>query len=79
MRPSNKKLLFRYLLLFPIYNVVGIAVGSYVLYLLFGWEKSYAIAFFKVGAVFLVLLFYLLNIRTLITAISGTFSSKKSL
>ena len=79
MSTSNKKLLFQYLLLFPFYNVIGIAIGSYILYLLFDWEKSYALAFFKVGAIFLVFLFYALNLRTLVNAISGTFNSNKSL
>ena len=73
---SNKKLLFQYLLLFPFYNVLGIAVGTGLLYLVFGWEYEYAISFFKVAALFLVLLFYVLNFRTLITAIGGALKSE---
>ena len=53
----HAKALLQYLLLYPLYNVIGIAAGSAFLYFLLGWSVSYGMAFFKVASIALVIIF----------------------
>ena len=61
---NRRKLLLQYLLIYPAYNVVGMAVGTVILYLLFSWSVDYAKSFFYGSSVVLVVIFYALNIST---------------
>lgn len=73
----HAKALLQYLLLYPLYNVIGIAAGSAFLYFLLGWSVSYGMAFFKVASIALVIIFYFLNIRILFEAIVGLLKRKR--
>ena len=66
---EKQKIIWQYAVFFPLLNVVGIGIGTLLLYMVFDWEYAYAISFFKVAAIALVVIFYLLNFRTLISAI----------
>lgn len=68
---ENKKLIWQYVFFFPFLNVLGIGVGTFLLYVAFDWEYVYAINFFKVAAIALVVIFYILNFRILVAAISN--------
>ena len=62
---NRRKLLLQYLLIYPAYNVVGMAVSTVILYLLFSWSVDYAKSFFYGSSVVLVVIFYALNISTI--------------
>ncbi|GAA77652.1 hypothetical protein P20495_0133 [Pseudoalteromonas sp. BSi20495] len=59
--------LLQYLLIYPLYNVLGMVFGTAILYFLFSWSLEYAKAFFMVSSVFLVGVFYVLNFRAIIS------------
>ena len=65
---NRNRLLLKYLILYPMLNVVGMAVGTFALYFSFSWTVEYARAFFYVGAVFLIVIFYLLNFHIIFQA-----------
>lgn len=66
---SRAKLFFRYFILYPACNVVAMGVGAAILYFFLNWDVEYAVAFFKVSSVFLVFLFYILNIKAILSLI----------
>ncbi len=68
---GKQKLIWQYAIIFPLLNVIGIAAGTFLLYVAFDWEYAYAISFFKVAAIVLVVIFYVLNFRTLVSAITS--------
>jgi hypothetical protein len=66
---TKRKLLLQYLLLYPIYTVIALAVLCGFLSIAYGWTYSYTKSFFLVSSIFLVVLFYILNFRAIIQAL----------
>lgn len=66
---TKRKLLYQYLLLYPIYTVIALAVLCWFLSIAFGWSYCYTKSFFLVSSIFLVVLFYVMNFRAIIQAL----------
>ena len=65
---SKRRLLLQYILYIPVSILISAGVLSFIFHYSYNWDVDYSISFFKVSSIFLIILFYLLNVGTLIKA-----------
>jgi hypothetical protein len=65
----KQKLLLQYLLIYPLYNVLGMALGATILAITLSWDFTFAKFFFLLSSGVLIFIFYILNIRIILDAV----------
>lgn len=60
---QSRKLLISYLFIYPLYFVIGMAVSTFILFLMFDWTPEYAVIWFKITALAMGLASYVINWR----------------
>jgi len=63
---TKKQLILQYVFYIPIASVLGVGAITLLFYYSYGWSLEYAFSWFKVASVFIVILFYILNLNVLI-------------
>lgn len=66
---SRRKRLLQYLVIYPFFNVAGMAIGTALLFIVFSWTIEYAKVFFYISSAALIIIFYVLNFFTIVQAL----------
>jgi hypothetical protein len=63
---TKKQLIIQYVFYIPIASVLGVGAITFLFYLSYGWSVGYALSWFKVASIFIVILFYIFNFNVLV-------------
>lgn len=66
---TKKQLILQYFFYIPVASVLGVGAITLLFYYSYSWSFEYAFSWFKVASIFIVILFYILNINVLINTL----------
>lgn len=62
---TKKQLILQYVFYIPLASILGVGAITCLFYFSYGWSVGYAISWFKVASLFLVILFYIFNLNVI--------------
>lgn len=65
----KRQLILQYFFYIPVASVLGAGAITLLFYYSWSWSFEYAFSWFKVASIFIVTLFYMLNINVLINTL----------